>query len=104
MGDSHPKSGWISSKNDSGKGQREQGISNQANRGIRTLTIEIARPWLRFQPGNKLSGWFMERFAQSTCKGCQDLTCETMSSTKFRKFLSSAISLSNLADDLLTAL
>ena len=30
---------------------------------MRTLAIEIAWAWLRFQPQSKLSRWFQERFA-----------------------------------------
>jgi transposase len=48
---------------DSGKRMREQGISKAGNRRVRTLAIEIAWAWLRFQPRSKLSRWFLERFA-----------------------------------------
>jgi len=30
---------------------------------VRTLAIEIAWAWLRYQPQSKLSRWFLERFA-----------------------------------------
>ena len=48
---------------DSGKRLREQGISKAGNRRVRTLAVEIAWAWLRFQPRSKLSRWFLERFA-----------------------------------------
>jgi transposase len=48
---------------DSGRKLREQGISKAGNRRIRTLAIEIAWAWLRYQPQSKLSQWFSERFA-----------------------------------------
>ena len=48
---------------DSGRKLREQGISKAGNRRIRTLAIEIAWAWLRYQPHSKLSQWFSERFA-----------------------------------------
>jgi transposase len=48
---------------DSGNRLREQGISKAGNRRVRTLAIEIAWAWLRFQPSSKLSRWFLERFA-----------------------------------------
>ncbi len=48
---------------DSGRRLREQGISKAGNRRIRTLAIEIAWAWLRYQPRSKLSQWFSERFA-----------------------------------------
>lgn len=47
----------------SGSRLREQGISKAGNRRVRTLAIEIAWAWLRFQPRSKLSRWFLERFA-----------------------------------------
>jgi transposase len=48
---------------DSGGTVREQGISKAGSRRIRTLAVEIAWAWLRFQPQSKLSLWYMERFA-----------------------------------------
>ncbi len=48
---------------DSGRRLREQGISKAGNRRVRTLAIEIAWAWLRYQPRSKLSRWFLERFA-----------------------------------------
>ena len=48
---------------DSGRKLREQGISKAGNRRIRTLAIEIAWAWLRYQPQSRLSQWFSERFA-----------------------------------------
>jgi transposase len=40
----------------------EQGISKAGNRRIRTMAIEIAWGWLRFQPQSRLSLWFQERY------------------------------------------
>lgn len=40
----------------------EQGISKAGNRRIRTMAIEIAWAWLRFQPQSRLSLWFQERY------------------------------------------
>lgn len=37
---------------------REQGISKAGNRRVRTLMIELAWSWLRYQPGSELSGWY----------------------------------------------
>lgn len=47
---------------DSGDSVREQGISKAGNKRIRTLTVELAWLWLRYQPGSRLSQWFEERF------------------------------------------
>ena len=44
---------------DSGGVVREQGISKAGSTRIRTLAIEIAWAWLRFQPQSKLSRWYM---------------------------------------------
>ena len=48
---------------DSGGSQRHQGINKAGNKRIRTLAVEMAWVWIRFQPQSKLSEWFMERFA-----------------------------------------
>ena len=48
----------------SGESAREQGISKAGNRRIRTMAIEIAWCWLRYQPESQLSRWYQERFAQ----------------------------------------
>jgi transposase len=48
---------------DSGGSQRDQGISKAGNKRIRTLAVEMAWVWIRFQPQSKLSEWFMQRFA-----------------------------------------
>jgi len=41
---------------------REQGISRAGNERVRSMAIEIAWAWLRFQPRSQLSLWFQERF------------------------------------------
>lgn len=43
---------------------REQGISRAGNERVRSMAIEIAWAWLRFQPRSELSLWFQERFAR----------------------------------------
>jgi transposase len=47
---------------DSGKSQREQGISKAGNRHVRCLMVELAWIWLRWQPGSALSQWYERRF------------------------------------------
>jgi transposase len=37
---------------------REQGISKAGNRRVRTLMIELAWGWLRYQPQSELSAWY----------------------------------------------
>jgi transposase len=56
-------SGLTPTPYDSGGSQREQGISKAGNKRIRSLAVEMAWVWLRFQPQSKLSQWFMERFS-----------------------------------------
>ena len=48
---------------DSGQSEIEQGISKAGNRRVRTLMVELAWCWLRYQPGSALSRWFTKRFA-----------------------------------------
>ena len=48
----------------SGGAAREQGISKAGSRIIRSVAIEAAWCWLRFQPQSQLSRWFNERFSQ----------------------------------------
>jgi transposase len=47
----------------SGQSEIEQGISKAGNRRVRTLLVERAGCWLRYQPGSALSPWFTKRFA-----------------------------------------
>ncbi|MBL8795879.1 MAG: IS110 family transposase [Planctomycetia bacterium] len=47
---------------DSGKSQREQGISKAGNRHVRCLMVESAWMWLRWQPQSALSQWYQRRF------------------------------------------
>lgn len=46
----------------SGSSDREQGISKAGNVRLRTMAIEIAWSWLRWQPESQLSLWFRERY------------------------------------------
>ena len=46
----------------SGQDGREQGISKAGNRRARSMLVELAWLWLRYQPGSALSQWFMARF------------------------------------------
>jgi len=57
--------GLTGSPYDSGTMERELGISKAGNRRVRTLCIEMAWNWLRFQPQSQLSQWFVENFGQS---------------------------------------
>ena len=45
----------------SGSLDRDQGISKAGNPTARSVMIELAWTWLRYQPGSALSVWFRER-------------------------------------------
>ncbi len=47
----------------SGDDSREQGISKAGNCRIRSMMIEIAWLWLRYQPESELTLWYQARFA-----------------------------------------
>ena len=46
----------------SGDEARERGISKAGNRYVRSMAIQIAWAWLRWQPESKLSLWYLQRF------------------------------------------
>jgi transposase len=50
----------------SGSSDREQGISRSGNRRMRSMAIEIAWGWLRYQPESALSRWYEQRFAHGS--------------------------------------
>jgi len=52
----------------SGETSRETGISKQGNKRVRTLMVELAWLWLRYQPDSSLSRWYMERFGGGTSR------------------------------------
>src|SRR6266851_4651973 len=45
----------------SGTTEREQGIGKAGNRRLRTVMIELAWLWQRYQPGSAQASWFHER-------------------------------------------
>ena len=45
----------------SGASEREQGISKAGNRRVRTMMVELAWCWVRWQPQSKLARWFDAR-------------------------------------------
>lgn len=54
--------GLTGTPHQSGDVDREQGISKAGNESIRTLMVELAWGWLRYQPSSDLSRWFAQRF------------------------------------------
>jgi transposase len=56
-------SGLAPTPYSSGSSEREQGITKAGNRRVRTLLIELAWQWLRYQPESALARWFQRRYA-----------------------------------------
>jgi transposase len=50
----------------SGDTSRDQGIEKAGNRFIRSIAIEVAWSWLRYQPESKLSQWYQRRFGHGS--------------------------------------
>jgi len=59
-------SGLTPTPHQSGDEAWERGISKAGNRHIRSMAIQIAWAWLRWQPDSKLSRWYQERFANGS--------------------------------------
>jgi transposase len=55
--------GLVPQPFDSGQSRVDQGISKQGNRRVRSLMIEMAWFWLRYQPDSAISKWFAARTA-----------------------------------------
>lgn len=49
---------------DSGGEDKDRGITRQGNRRVRTLAIQLARNWLRWQADSELSQWARRRFGR----------------------------------------
>lgn len=52
----------------SGDDAREQGISKAGNARLRTMAVEIAWGWLRYQPESELSRWYQRRFGEGNTR------------------------------------
>lgn len=53
----------------SGSEARDQGISKAGNPRVRTIMVELAWCWLRFQPGSKTSRWFRDHVGKGGSRG-----------------------------------
>lgn len=58
--------GLTPTPHDSGGEEREQGISKSGRAELRTLMIEIAWGWLKFQPTSELARWYRAKFGDGT--------------------------------------
>lgn len=54
--------GLGSAPHASGNEEYDQGITKAGNRRVRTLAVQIAWCWLRFQPDSALSQWYAKKF------------------------------------------
>ena len=54
--------GLTPTPQESGQREREGGMSKAGNRHVRSMAIEIAWGWLRYQPESALSKWYQKRF------------------------------------------
>lgn len=59
-------SGLTPTPYQSGDDSREQGISKEGNRYVRSIAIQIAWGWLRYQPESKLTRWYEKRFGHGS--------------------------------------
>lgn len=60
--------GLTPTPHQSGADRREQGICKAGNRWMRSLAIEIAWGWLRYQPESELSRWYQKRYGHGSTR------------------------------------
>ncbi len=60
--------GLVPSKFQSGKMDKDLGISKEGNRRVRSLMVEISWLWLRYQPQSNISKWYQLRFGSGGSK------------------------------------
>lgn len=60
--------GLVPQPFDSGNSHSDQGISKQGNRRVRSLLIEMAWFWLRYQPGSAIAKWYAHRIGDGKSK------------------------------------
>ncbi len=58
--------GLVPTPYSSGSSQIELGINKAGNKRVRSVLIELAWSWLRYQPDSALTQWFNERFRVSS--------------------------------------
>ena len=60
--------GLTPTPHESGASSRERGMSKAGNRHIRSMAVEIAWGWLRYQPESELTKWYEERFGHGSSR------------------------------------
>ena len=58
--------GMTGTPYDSGSSEHEQGISKAGNKRVRSMMVELAWLWVRFQPESRLTRWFLERWGATS--------------------------------------
>lgn len=53
--------GLVPQPYDSGQSHQDQGISKASNRRVRSLMIEMAWMWVRYQPDSEITKWYLQR-------------------------------------------
>lgn len=54
---------------ESGESNHELGISKAGNRYVRAIMGELAWSWVRYQPNNRLTQWYLNRWAKAGKRG-----------------------------------
>ncbi len=54
--------GLVGTPYDSGESSRELGINKAGNARLRSLLVELAWLWIRYQPDSSITKWFEERY------------------------------------------
>ena len=60
--------GLTPTPHESGASSRERRMSKAGNRHIRSMAVEIAWGWLRYQPESELTKWYEERFGHGSSR------------------------------------
>jgi transposase len=60
--------GLCPTPHSSGEDDRERGISKSGNRRVRSIAVELAWGWLRFQPESELAKWYEKRFGSGSAR------------------------------------
>lgn len=58
-------SGLVDAPNQSGTSLRGRGMEKAGNARVRTMAIQIAWNWLRYQPRSRITRWYEERYADA---------------------------------------
>jgi transposase len=71
----------------SGRSEREQGISKNGNPRVRRILMQLAWRWLRFQPDSALSCWFVARTggARGRIRACPQAAGRTVALCRDRR-------------------